>query len=180
MDTEELEFENKAFYDDINNLKNYDISTQSLYLKATYGRLQWLLNKWDRASMNSSIEIRSPFLDWNFFQFALSIPSYHKVLNGQNKSLLREGYKDSVPNEILTYKNKQGLGNISNQEVSELIFQNSINEKAFKENSLWDYKKIFGDIKEKKLSKNKIIEINRIMKSFLFDQEMKRKCTQLN
>lgn len=176
MDSEELEFENKAFYDDINNLKNYDISTQSLYLKATYGRLQWLLNKWDKASMKSSIEIRSPFLDWNFFQFALSIPSYHKVLNGQNKSLLREGYKDSVPNEILTYKNKQGLGNISNKEVRELIFQNSINEKAFKENSLWDYKQIYRDIKEKKLSKNKIIEINKIMKSFLFDQEMKRKC----
>ena len=76
---------------DLELLKNFDFSFQSLYLKSNYGFLQWLLNKWDRASMRHSIEIRSPFLDYNLFQFALSIPMYQKVSKGQNKSILRDG-----------------------------------------------------------------------------------------
>ena len=72
-------------------LKNFEFGFQSLYMKSNYGFLQWLLNKWDRASMSKSIEIRSPFLDW-LFQYSISIPIRHKSYQGKNKSLLRDAY----------------------------------------------------------------------------------------
>ena len=65
-------------------------------MKSNYGFLQWLLNKWDRASMSKSIEIRSPFLDWELFQYSISIPIRHKSYQGKNKSLLRDAYRDQV------------------------------------------------------------------------------------
>ena len=75
-----------------------------MYLEATYGHLQWLLNKWDKASMNSSVEIRSPFMDWEFFQYSLAIPAELKIGQGQNKSILRKAFNKiftlSYPNRI--------------------------------------------------------------------------------
>jgi len=160
----------KSFDDDLKELKNFDFSFQSLYVKSTYGFLQWLLNKWDKASMRHSIEIRSPFLDYNLFQYALSIPSNQKVLNGQNKSILREAYLNNIPNEILNFKNKQGLPSNKNLDYEDLIISNSINEKGFLESSLWDGNKIKKDI-DLNNSNNKA-EIIKIAESYLFQKSM--------
>jgi len=167
------EFEpTSSFYDDLEELKNFDFSFQSLYIKSTYGFLQWLLNKWDRASMKNSIEIRSPFLDYNLFQYALSIPYNQKVLNGQNKSILREAYFDNIPIEIINFKNKQGLPSNKNLEYEELIILNSISEKDFLESSLWDGNKIKQDIVlNNNLNKAEIIKI---CESYVYNLAMKK------
>ena len=53
--------------------------------------MQWLLNKWDKASMASSVEIRSPFLDWRFFQYALALPRTElKTKNGYFQKILNQ------------------------------------------------------------------------------------------
>jgi len=71
--------------------------------------MQWLLNKWDKASMASSVEIRSPFLDWRFFQYALALPAELKTKNGQNKSILRDTFGKMLPKSVMEKKFKQGL-----------------------------------------------------------------------
>jgi asparagine synthase (glutamine-hydrolysing) len=48
-----------------------------------------ILVKVDRMSMRSSIEVRSPFLDYRLVQLGLKIPSRLRVKNGRNKYLLR-------------------------------------------------------------------------------------------
>lgn len=163
---------NENLRKDLELLKNFDFSFQSLYLKSNYGFLQWLLNKWDRASMRNSVEIRSPFLDYNLFQFALSIPMYQKVSKGQNKSILRDAYKQKLPEEIINFKAKQGLPSNKNQKYRNLIFENSINEKGFIESNLWDSKKIIKDFNTNDGNENHT-EILKICESYLYDTAMK-------
>ena len=152
---------------DLKELKNFSYSFGTLYLDSQYGFLQWLLNKWDKASMASSIEVRSPFLDKDFFQYSLAIPSELKVLNGVNKSILRDSFKDDLTEEINNFHIKQGLPmqkTLVNENLYNLI-ENTINEKDFKTSPHWDGKNILKDFynSEKKLSKiNEIWEITRL------------------
>lgn len=66
------------------------------------------LVKVDRTSMRNSIEVRSPFLDYRFIDYAQKIPVKEKVGIFSNKILMREIIKDIVPNEILT-RDKMGF-----------------------------------------------------------------------
>jgi len=138
----------KELLDDIKELQNYSFEFGSLYLHAAYGHLQWLLTKWDKASMSSSVEIRSPFMDWKFFQFCLCIPSEYKIKNGQSKSILRESFKNDLTDKINSSKLKQGLGKqeIYFDEKFNNFFKTIINENDFKSSNYFDSKKIIDDV----------------------------------
>ena len=117
--------------------------------------MQWLLNKWDKASMASSIEIRSPYLDWNFFQFALALPAEYKFNLGKNKYILREAFKNLLPKSINEDFRKQGLKTTKykDKELDIKLIEEGINQKTFKEEKSWDSKKIISDfISSEKLS----------------------------
>jgi asparagine synthase (glutamine-hydrolysing) len=60
-----------------------------------------LLVKTDRASMAHSLEARVPFLDSVVTNFALSLPSKHKVRGLRKKVLLRKAAEPLVPGELL-------------------------------------------------------------------------------
>lgn len=66
------------------------------------------LVKVDRTSMANSIEVRSPFLDYRFIEYAQRIPNNFKVGFKDNKILMREIIKDIVPKEIVG-RNKMGF-----------------------------------------------------------------------
>ena len=66
------------------------------------------LVKVDRTSMANSIEVRSPFLDYRFIEYAQKIPPSLKVSYRKNKILMREIIKDIVPKEIVE-RNKMGF-----------------------------------------------------------------------
>jgi asparagine synthase (glutamine-hydrolysing) len=66
------------------------------------------LVKVDRASMRAPIEVRSPFLDYRFVEFAQKIPSEWKVNATKTKIIMRDIIKDIVPSEIID-RNKQGF-----------------------------------------------------------------------
>ncbi|MDB9812510.1 asparagine synthase (glutamine-hydrolyzing) [Candidatus Pelagibacter sp.] len=63
-----------------------------------YGILNHTVTYSDLACMLNSIENRSPFLDKEFFEFCMSIPSKYK---NQNKTLLKLISKNIVPDEVL-------------------------------------------------------------------------------
>ncbi|MDB4225166.1 asparagine synthase (glutamine-hydrolyzing) [Flavobacteriaceae bacterium] len=62
----------------------------------------------DRLGMAHSIESRSPFLNHEMVQLALSIPSKYKIKNGVNKYILKKSLERILPNEIL-YRKKMGF-----------------------------------------------------------------------
>ena len=60
-----------------------------------------LLVKMDMASMAVSVEARSPLLDHEVAEASVNIPSKFLFRNGSTKSVLRDAYKNVIPNEVL-------------------------------------------------------------------------------
>jgi asparagine synthase (glutamine-hydrolysing) len=66
------------------------------------------LVKVDRASMANALEVRSPFLDYRFAEYAQKIPTEWKQDATKTKILMREIIKGLVPEEIIN-RGKQGF-----------------------------------------------------------------------
>jgi asparagine synthase (glutamine-hydrolysing) len=67
------------------------------------------LEKVDRSTMASSVEVRVPFLDNDLVEFAQSIPSSLKIPGGHQKWLLKQSLHGIVPDDVL-YGKKTGFG----------------------------------------------------------------------
>jgi asparagine synthase (glutamine-hydrolysing) len=70
----------------------------------------WLENdsnvKVDRASMASSIEVRSPFLDYRIIEFARTLPVKYRRRGNRKKYILREILKEYIPEEVFNQPKK--------------------------------------------------------------------------
>lgn len=70
----------------------------------------WLENdsnvKVDRASMASSVEVRSPFLDYRVIEFARTLPINYRYIPGRRKRILRDILKEYIPEEVFTQPKK--------------------------------------------------------------------------
>lgn len=75
----------------------------SLYLADT------LLSKMDIASMANSLEARSPLLDHELMEFVAKIPARLKVCKGRTKIILKNTFKNILPEEIIK-RDKMGFG----------------------------------------------------------------------
>ncbi len=134
--------------EELENLENFSYEQSYAYLMAYCGWFQFFLNKWDRAAMSNSVEVRMPFLDTDLRLFNLALPSNMKYRNVNTKSILREAFKNYFPNELANQNFKQGLKrqkfnfdkNHKNY-ILEIFSQNS-----FKSISFLDHKKIFDDL----------------------------------
>jgi asparagine synthase (glutamine-hydrolysing) len=68
-----------------------------------------LLPKVDRMSMAHALEVRCPFLDHEFAEFALRLPPSTKVRGMSLKRCLKAAFQDVLPAEILA-RPKHGFG----------------------------------------------------------------------
>lgn len=59
------------------------------------------LDKVDRSTMATSIEVRVPFLDNELTEYVMSLPSSVKIKHGQKKWLLKQALLGLVPDDIL-------------------------------------------------------------------------------
>jgi asparagine synthase (glutamine-hydrolysing) len=66
------------------------------------------LVKVDRASMAHALEVRCPFLDFRFLEYAARLPARWKVSRRQNKILLRQVIKRMVP-RVIAHRPKKGF-----------------------------------------------------------------------
>jgi len=80
--------------------------------------LPHILRQEDRVSMSSSIENRSPFVDFKFIEYVFSHNQMFFMQNGLNKYMLRETMKEKLPKQFF-FKPKIGRPG----SVSELIFK---------------------------------------------------------
>jgi asparagine synthase (glutamine-hydrolysing) len=58
--------------------------------------------------MASSLEVRSPFLDHEFMEFAARIPAELKLRGGMTKYILKKAFMNKLPDVILS-RRKQGF-----------------------------------------------------------------------
>jgi len=104
----------------IMNFSSKDLSLERIFAQEddflnafSKAELDWyvpgvLLQDTDAVSMAWTIETRVPFLDIDFVELVLSMPSSYKKWVGQpfNKPLLVEGFKDFFPTDVLTGSKK--------------------------------------------------------------------------
>ena len=67
-----------------------------------------ILTKVDRASMAHSLEVRTPFLDYEFVEWAALLPSSAKLHHGVGKHVLKEALRPLLPSEVL-FRKKMGF-----------------------------------------------------------------------
>jgi len=85
-----------------------DYLSRELYRTFTTTNLPMLLNYEDRISMAFSLESRVPFLDYRIVEFGFGL-SYKEKINGSNKTILREAFRDLLPQKINQRKDKRGF-----------------------------------------------------------------------
>jgi|SRR5579875_995178 len=86
-----------------------DIIAQALYFEATAKLAGDMLVKVDRMSMANSLEVRSPLLDHELAELAMSIPHAWKMRNGKGKQIFIKAVGDRLPQELLSLP-KKGFG----------------------------------------------------------------------
>ena len=80
----------------------------ALYKSTMGGDLQTLLRYADRNSMANSREVRLPFLSHELVEFIFSLPAEFKIYNGWTKYIMREAFKNILPEKISQRLDKIG------------------------------------------------------------------------
>ena len=103
-----------------------------------------ILTKVDRTTMATSLEARTPFLDKEIVQFALSLPLEYKIRAGIGKSVLRDVLYKYVPRDMIE-RPKMGFGvPLAEWMRGELRVwcESLLNEKKLKEDGYFNHKVI--------------------------------------
>ena len=66
------------------------------------------LHRADRLGMRHGVELRAPYLDYNFAQYALSLDPALKLKNGEPKYILKKAFEPIVSEDVL-YRKKMGF-----------------------------------------------------------------------
>lgn len=123
---------------DISGLNAVD---RALYAAFHQTILPSILRNFDRASMQNSIEIRMPFMDYRLVSYVFALPLTSKVGGGFTKRILRDAMRGSMPEDIRTRKFKIGLNapmiEWFGNELSELILDET-RSKNFLSSNIWN------------------------------------------
>jgi asparagine synthase (glutamine-hydrolysing) len=82
--------------------------------------MQTLLDRKDRMSMYSGLEVRVPFCDWRIADYMYSVPWEYKDLFGREKGLLRAAAEGILPPEIL-YRKKSPYPKTHNPSYKNMV-----------------------------------------------------------
>ncbi len=98
------------YSESINNVEFYDSDTENTKQKRiiSYLTINWfmqtLLDRADKMSLQSGLELRVPFCDYRLVQYMWNVPWEFKAYKGREKGLLRHIVKDLLPDEIVNRK----------------------------------------------------------------------------
>lgn len=90
----------------------------------TYLNIKWfmqtLLDRKDRCSMYSGLEVRVPYADHRLVEYLYNCPADYKCRNGVQKSILRDAANGLLPQEIL-YRKKKPYPKTHNPKYEEML-----------------------------------------------------------
>lgn len=109
-----------------------------------------MLKKVDLMSMAHGLEVRTPFLSWDMVNLANSIPLEYKFNNYSGKHILKETFKDVLPDSVLN-RSKKGfeipIKAWLNEEISSILNGHLFTASFIDKQGLFDYAKI-NELKE--------------------------------
>lgn len=115
-----------------------------------------MLVKADRMSMQHGLEIRNPFVDYRIVEFAMNLAENKKITNRGQKLILKESFKDLLPQEIFS-REKKGfelpLWKWLKTDLKNDIENNWLSEKRIKEEGIFHYAAV-QKLKQKLYSNN--------------------------
>ena len=82
--------------------KNLDRLTITLFRDVKTVLISDMLVKIDRTSMDTGLEVRSPFLDHRVLEASLAVNGQQKIAWGQGKKILRDVFRAELPAEIFS------------------------------------------------------------------------------
>ncbi|SNS07595.1 asparagine synthase (glutamine-hydrolysing) [Belliella buryatensis] len=135
-----------------------DSFNKYLLHQINYQGINTILQYEDSSSMNQSIEIRSPFMDYRLMEFAFSIPVEMKFSKGITKKIQRDTIGKDLPSSISRNRKKIGFRTPfliyleDNDDFKKLIFS-ILDRDSFKSRKIWDalaIKEKFANVKENK------------------------------
>jgi asparagine synthase (glutamine-hydrolysing) len=135
-----------------------------------------MLVKVDRMSMSRSLEVRVPFLDHKIVDFAFSLPAEYKIDSKQRKKILKDAFKNELPEELFT-RGKKGfevpLLKWFQTGLKNLITEDLLSERFIIEQDIFNPKAI-SDLKAKLFSKNPDDAVERIWALIVFQYWWKK------
>lgn len=84
-----------------------------------YWFMQCLLERKDRCSMYSGLEVRVPFCDYRLVEYAYNMPWEIKAYNGREKGIVRKAFEDILPYDIV-WRKKSPYPKTHNPEYMEI------------------------------------------------------------
>lgn len=73
---------------------------REMFMLNFYWFMQCLLERKDRCSMFSGLEVRVPFCDYRLVEYAYNMPWELKAYNNREKGIVRKAFEDILPKEI--------------------------------------------------------------------------------
>ncbi len=95
----------KSLFDEV---PHWDTLNRMLWIDLRHNLPADMLRKVDRMSMLHSLEVRVPFLDHSFVEWAFSLPGSLKLRGKTTKWILKEAFRGVLPDEILN-RSKHGF-----------------------------------------------------------------------
>ncbi|MBX2962146.1 MAG: asparagine synthase (glutamine-hydrolyzing) [Cyclobacteriaceae bacterium] len=104
-----------------------------------------MLTKVDLMSMANSLEVRTPFLDYELVNFIFSLPGEFKINSTIRKRILQDAFKDFLPSKLYN-RPKKGfevpLLKWLRHEMKSLIIDNLLSKKFIEEQGIFNYLEI--------------------------------------
>ena len=147
LNSESLYDESYGYMEDVKGL-NYINRVNYLYAK-TY-LTDDILTKVDRSSMAVSLEVRAPFLDPDFIEFAASIPAGLKFRGLNTKYIMKRAMRNKLPQRVLS-KAKHGfaapVGQWFKNELKGLLLD-AFNKTKVKQEGIFNFDYVNSIIKD--------------------------------
>jgi asparagine synthase (glutamine-hydrolysing) len=143
------EFISSAYEEDRVRIQDRDALFKTLYKDFHFIQLPTNLRDFDHLSMAHGVEVRSPSMDWRLGCFLFSLPATAKIGGGFTKRILRDALKGILPEPIRTRTRKLGFPNLAEAWTSpraQQFIQDVVHSAEFRESSIWDGKKVAGDL----------------------------------
>jgi len=96
-----------------------DKRMREMFMLNFYWFMQCLLERKDRCSMYSSLEVRVPFCDHRIVEYAYNMPWQLKAYGGREKGIVRKAFEDILPHDIV-YRKKSPYPKTHNPEYMNL------------------------------------------------------------
>lgn len=101
-----------------------------------------ILHYEDHSSMQNSIEMRSPFVDYRLMEFAFSLPTQFKFDAGVTKRIVRDAFRKKLPASIVEPHGKIGFAVPFSKWLEEPKFSafvaDVLHSEAFQSRAIWD------------------------------------------